>query len=180
MLEELCISELGEAPTEIELWHREQGFAEYLVRFAHTVAIITVSVYDVEEEQVGYMIEQTMYINASEYLPGSASTQSINSEQVLFKVDDQEIYLTESGKEVQEIIDVLETWVVELCADEEGRTDEGLRSRIASLRRERQAIISKLEHLDMGRLSEQMATLNEQFADTQALLAEGGSEQESL
>ena len=176
MLQELCISEMGEAPTEIELWYKEEGFAEYLVRFENMMAVITVSVYDVEEEEIGYMLEQTMYINASEYLQGSALTQSINSEQVLLKVDDKEIYLTNSGGEVQDILDILDTWAGELCSGEVEKAVEDARSRVASLRRERQAIISKLEHLDMGLLSEQIGTLKEQFIHTRTLLADGVAE----
>jgi len=178
MLEELCLAELGEAPIETVLWHGEDGFAEFIVKFEQRVAIITVSVYDVEEEELGFMLEQTMYITASEYLPGSLTTESINSEQVLIKVGGQEIYITDSGKDVQEIIDVIEAWTRELSTGEASRLSESMRSRVASLRRERQAIMSKLEHLDMGRFSEQIADLSAQFASTEALLA-GGEQDEA-
>ena len=181
MLEELCLSEMGEAPLEIKLWHSEEGFAEFIVKFEQRVAIITVSVYDIEEEELGFMLEQTMYINASEYLPESITTQSINSEQVLIKVGDQDIYLTDSGRDVVEIIDIIEAWTRELSTGEASRFSESMRSRVASLRRERQAIISKLEHLDMGRFSEQIDTLSTLLASTEALLADGETgEQESL
>ncbi len=57
MLGELCLAELGEAPIETVLWHGEDGFAEFIVKFEQRVAIITVSVYDVEEEELGFMLD---------------------------------------------------------------------------------------------------------------------------
>ena len=38
MLEQLCLDEIGEIPSEIKLWHLEDGFAEYLVKFENNLA----------------------------------------------------------------------------------------------------------------------------------------------
>ena len=46
MLEQLCLDEIGEIPSEIKLWHLEDGFAEYLVKFENNIALITMSMYD--------------------------------------------------------------------------------------------------------------------------------------
>ena len=48
MLEQLCLDEIGEIPNEIILWHLEEGFAEYLIKFENNIALITMSMYDDE------------------------------------------------------------------------------------------------------------------------------------
>ena len=115
MLEQLCLDEIGEIPSEIKLWHLEDGFAEYLVKFENNIALITMSMYDVEEDGVGYLMEQRLYISPQDYIIGSIKSHSINSEQLLLKVqENQEIYFTDNGGDIQELIELLELWVIEI------------------------------------------------------------------
>ena len=143
MLEQLCLDEIGEIPSEIKLWHLEDGFAEYLVKFENNLALITMSMYDVEEDGVGYLLEQRLYISPQDYIIGSIESHSINSEQLLLKLqENQEIYFTDNGGDMQELIELLELWVIEINSR---KSSDSLRSRFSSLRREKQAINSKIQ-----------------------------------
>ena len=169
MLEQLCLDEIGEIPSEIKLWHLEDGFAEYLVKFENNLALITMSMYDVEEDGVGYLLEQRLYISPQDYIIGSIKSHSINSEQLLLKVqENQEIYFTDNGGDIQELIELLELWVIEINSR---RSSDSLRSRFSSLRREKQAIISKFEQLNFDSIKNDMDFLEQKLKNTQEKLA---------
>ena len=169
MLEQLCLDEIGEIPSEIKLWHLEDGFAEYLVKFENNLALITMSMYDVEEDGVGYLLEQRLYISPQDYIIGSIKSHSINSEQLLLKVqENQEIYFTDNGGDMQELIELLELWVIEINSR---KSSDSLRSRFSSLRREKQAIISKFEQLNFDSIKNDMDFLEQKLKNTQEKLA---------
>ena len=169
MLEQLCLDEIGEIPSEIKLWHLEDGFAEYLVKFENNLALITMSMYDVEEDGVGYLLEQRLYISPQDYIIGSIKSHSINSEQLLLKVqENQEIYFTDNGGDIQELIELLELWVIEINSR---KSSDSLRSRFSSLRREKQAIISKFEQLNFDSIKNDMDFLEQKLKNTQERLA---------
>ena len=169
MLEQLCLDEIGEIPSEIKLWHLEDGFAEYLVKFENNLALITMSMYDVEEDGVGYLLEQRLYISPQDYIIGSIKSHSINSEQLLLKVqENQEIYFTDNGGDMQELIELLELWVIEINSR---KSSDSLRSRFSSLRREKQAIISKYEQLNFDSIKNDMDFLEQKLKNTQEKLA---------
>ena len=169
MLKQLCLDEIGEIPNQIELWHLEDGFAEYLVKFENNIALITMSMYDVEEDGVGYLLEQRIYISPSDYVIGSIKSHSINSEQLLLKIsEDQEIYFTDNGGEIIELIEILESWVVEINSRQ---SSDSLRSRFSSLRREKQAIISKFEQLNLDSIKNDLEKLERKLENTQDKLA---------
>ena len=169
MLEQLCLDEIGEIPSEIKLWHLEDGFAEYLVKFENNIALITMSMYDVEEDGVGYLMEQRLYISPQDYIIGSIKSHSINSEQLLLKVqENQEIYFTDNGGDIQELIELLELWVIEINSR---KSSDSLRSRFSSLRREKQAIISKFEQLNFDSIKNDMDFLEQKLKNTQEKLA---------
>ena len=169
MLEQLCLDEIGEIPSEIKLWHLEDGFAEYLVKFENNLALITMSMYDVEEDGVGYLLEQRLYISPQDYIIGSIKSHSINSEQLLLKVqENQEIYFTDNGGDIQELIELLELWVIEINSR---KSSDSLRSRFSSLRREKQAIISKFEQLNFDSIKNDMDFLEQKLKNTQEKLA---------
>ena len=169
MLEQLCLDEIGEIPSEIKLWHLEDGFAEYLVKFENNLALITMSMYDVEEDGVGYLMEQRLYISPQDYIIGSIKSHSINSEQLLLKVqENQEIYFTDNGGDIQELIELLELWVIEINSR---KSSDSLRSRFSSLRREKQAIISKFEQLNFDSIKNDMDFLEQKLKNTQERLA---------
>ena len=169
MLEQLCLDEIGEIPSEIKLWHLEDGFAEYLVKFENNIALITMSMYDVEEDGVGYLMEQRLYISPQDYIIGSIKSHSINSEQLLLKVqENQEIYFTDNGGDMQELIELLELWVIEINSR---KSSDSLRSRFSSLRREKQAIISKFEQLNFDSIKNDMDFLEQKLKNTQEKLA---------
>ena len=169
MLEQLCLDEIGEIPGEIKLWHLEDGFAEYLVKFENNIALITMSMYDVEEDGVGYLLEQRLYISPQDYIIGSIKSHSINSEQLLLKVrENQEIYFTDNGGDMQELIELLESWVIEINSR---KSSDSLRSRFSSLRREKQAIISKFEQLNFDSIKNDMDFLEKKLKNTQEKLA---------
>ena len=169
MLEQLCLDEIGEIPSEIKLWHLEDGFAEYLVKFENNIALITMSMYDVEEDGVGYLLEQRLYISPQDYIIGSIKSHSINSEQLLLKVqENQEIYFTDNGGDMQELIELLELWVIEINSR---KSSDSLRSRFSSLRREKQAIISKFEQLNFDSIKNDMDFLEQKLKNTQEKLA---------
>ena len=169
MLEQLCLDEIGEIPSEIKLWHLEDGFAEYLVKFENNLALITMSMYDVEEDGVGYLLEQRLYISPQDYIIGSIKSHSINSEQLLLKVqENQEIYFTDNGGDIQELIELLELWVIEIKSR---KSSDSLRSRFSSLRREKQAIISKFEQLNFDSIKNDMDFLEQKLKNTQERLA---------
>ena len=169
MLEQLCLDEIGEIPSEIKLWHLEDGFAEYLVKFENNLALITMSMYDVEEDGVGYLLEQRLYISPQDYIIGSIKSHSINSEQLLLKVqENQEIYFTDNGGDMQELIELLELWVIEINSR---KSSDSLRSRFSSLRREKQAIISKFEQLNFDSIKNDMDFLEQKLKNTQERLA---------
>ena len=169
MLEQLCLDEIGEIPNQIELWHLEDGFAEYLVKFENNLALITMSMYDVEEDGVGYLLEQRIYISPTDYVIGSIKSHSINSEQILLKIsEDQEIYFTDNGGEIGEFIEILESWVVEINSRQ---STDSLRSRFSSLRREKQAIISKFEQLNLDSIKNDLEKLEQKLENTQDKLA---------
>ena len=169
MLEQLCLDEIGEIPSEIKLWHLEDGFAEYLVKFENNIALITMSMYDVEEDGVGYLMEQRLYISPQDYIIGSIKSHSINSEQLLLKVqENQEIYFTDNGGDIQELIELLELWVIEINSR---KASDSLRSRFSSLRREKQAIISKFEQLNFDSIKNDMDFLEQKLKNTQEKLA---------
>jgi len=169
MLEQLCLDEIGEIPSEIKLWHLEDGFAEYLVKFENNIALITMSMYDVEEDGVGYLMEQRLYISPQDYIIGSIKSHSINSEQLLLKVqENQEIYFTDNGGDMQELIELLELWVIEIKSR---KSSDSLRSRFSSLRREKQAIISKFEQLNFDSIKNDMDFLEQKLKNTQEKLA---------
>ncbi|MAO69821.1 MAG: hypothetical protein CL983_01920 [Euryarchaeota archaeon] len=169
MLEQLCLDEIGEIPSEIKLWHLEDGFAEYLVKFENNIALITMSMYDVEEDGVGYLLEQRLYISPQDYIIGSIKSHSINSEQLLLKVrENQEIYFTDNGGDMQELIELLESWVIEINSR---KSSDSLRSRFSSLRREKQAIISKFEQLNFDSIKNDMDFLEKKLKNTQEKLA---------
>jgi len=178
MLEQLCLDEIGEIPNQIELWHLEDGFAEYLVKFENNIALITMSMYDVEEDGVGYLLEQRIYISPSDYVNGSIKSHSINSEQLLLKISkEQEIYFTDNGGNITELIEILETWVLEINSRQ---STESLRSRFSSLRREKQAIISKLDQLNMDSVRNNLGKLEQKLKNTQEKLAGREIKEESL
>lgn len=169
MLEQLCLDEIGEIPSEIKLWHLEDGFAEYLVKFENNLALITMSMYDVEEDGVGYLLEQRLYISPQDYIIGSIKSHSINSEQLLLKLqENQEIYFTDNGGDIQELIELLELWVIEINSR---KSSDSLRSRFSSLRREKQAIISKFEQLNFDSIKNDMDFLEQKLKNTQEKLA---------
>jgi len=169
MLEQLCLDEIGEIPTQIELWHLEDGFAEYLVKFENNIALITMSMYDVEEDGVGYLLEQRIYISPSKYEVGSIKSHSINSEQILLKItNNQEIYFTDNGGNISELIEILESWVVDINSRQ---SSDSLRSRFSSLRREKQAIISKFEQLNLDSIKQDLRKLERKLEETQNKLA---------
>ena len=169
MLEQLCLDEIGEIPSEIKLWHLEDGFAEYLVKFENNLALITMSIYDVEEDGVGYLLEQRLYISPQDYIIGSIKSHSINSEQLLLKLqENQEIYFTDNGGDIQELIELLELWVIEINSR---KSSDSLRSRFSSLRREKQAIISKFEQLNFDSIKNDMDFLEQKLKNTQEKLA---------
>ena len=169
MLEQLCLDEIGEIPSEIKLWHLEDGFAEYLVKFENNIALITMSMYDVEEDGVGYLLEQRLYISPQDYIIGSIKSHSINSEQLLLKIqENQEIYFTDNGGDMQELIQLLELWVIEINSR---KSSDSLRSRFSSLRREKQAIISKFEQLNFDSIKNDMDFLEQKLKNTQERLA---------
>ena len=169
MLEQLCLDEIGEIPSEIKLWHLEDGFAEYLVKFENNLALITMSMYDVEEDGVGYLLEQRLYISPQDYIIGSIKSHSINSEQLLLKLqENQEIYFTDKGGDMQELIELLELWVIEINSR---KSSDSLRSRFSSLRREKQAIISKFEQLNFDSIKNDMDFLEQKLKNTQEKLA---------
>ena len=169
MLEQLCLDEIGEIPSEIKLWHLEDGFAEYLVKFENNIALITMSMYDVEEDGVGYLMEQRLYISPQDYIIGSIKSHSINSEQLLLKLqENQEIYFTDNGGDIQELIELLELWVIEINSR---KSSDSLRSRFSSLRREKQAIISKFEQLNFDSIKNDMDFLEQKLKNTQEKLA---------
>ncbi|MAK05328.1 MAG: hypothetical protein CMA03_05545 [Euryarchaeota archaeon] len=169
MLEQLCLDEIGEIPNEIILWHLEEGFAEYLIKFENNIALITMSMYDVEEDGIGYLLEQRLYISPQNYISGSIESHSINSEQLLLKItENQEIYFTDNGKDIQNLIDVLESWVIEINSKQ---SSDNLRSRFSSLRREKQAIISKFEQLNFEAIKKDMDYLEQKLKNTQQKLA---------
>lgn len=169
MLEQLCLDEIGEIPSEIKLWHLEDGFAEYLVKFENNIALITMSMYDVEEDGVGYLLEQRLYISPQDYIIGSIKSHSINSEQLLLKLqENQEIYFTDNGGDMQELIQLLELWVIEINSR---KSSDSLRSRFSSLRREKQAIISKFEQLNFDSIKNDMDFLEQKLKNTQESLA---------
>lgn len=169
MLEQLCLDEIGEIPSEIKLWHLEDGFAEYLVKFENNIALITMSMYDVEEDGVGYLLEQRLYISPQDYIIGSIKSHSINSEQLLLKLqENQEIYFTDNGGDMQELIQLLELWVIEINSR---KSSDSLRSRFSSLRREKQAIISKFEQLNFDSIKNDMDFLEQKLKNTQERLA---------
>ena len=169
MLEQLCLDEIGEIPSEIKLWHLEDGFAEYLVKFENNLALITMCMYDVEEDGVGYLLEQRLYISPQDYIIGSIKSHSINSEQLLLKVqENQEIYFTDNGGDMQELIELLELWVIEINSR---KSSDSLRSRFSSLRREKQAIISKFEQLNFDSIKNDMDFLEQKLKNTQEKLA---------
>ena len=178
MLEQLCLDEIGEIPNQIELWHLEDGFAEYLVKFENNIALITMSMYDVEEDGIGYLLEQRIYISPSDYVNGSIKSHSINSEQLLLKIsEDQEIYFTDSGGNIAELIEILETWVVEINSRQ---STDSLRSRFSSLRREKQAIISKLDQLNLDSVKNDLGKLEQKLKNTQDKLAGREIKEDSL
>ena len=169
MLEQLCLDEIGEIPSQIELWHLEDGFAEYVVKFENNIALITMSMYDVEEDGVGYILEQRLYISPSDYVLGSIKSHSINSEQLLLKISEsQEIYFTDNGGEISKLINTLESWVNEINSR---HSSDGLRSRFSSLRREKQAIISKFEQLKLDSIRSDLGKLEQKLKNTQDKLA---------
>ncbi len=169
MLKQICLDEIGDIPNQIELWHLEDGFAEYLVKFENNIALITMSMYDVEEDGVGYLLEQRIYISPSDYVIGSIKSHSINSEQLLLKIsEDQEIYFTDNGGEIIELIEILESWVVEINSRQ---SSDSLRSRFSSLRREKQAIISKFEQLNLDSIKNDLEKLERKLENTQDKLA---------
>ena len=169
MLEQLCLDEIGEIPSEIKLWHLEDGFAEYLVKFENNIALITMSMYDVEEDGIGYLLEQRLYISPQDYIIGSIKSHSINSEQLLLKLqENQEIYFTDNGGDMQELIQLLELWVIEINSR---KSSDSLRSRFSSLRREKQAIISKFEQLNFDSIKNDMDFLEQKLKNTQESLA---------
>ena len=169
MLEQLCLDEIGEIPSEIKLWHLEDGFAEYLVKFENNIALITMSMYDVEEDGVGYLMEQRLYISPQDYIIGSIKSHSINSEQLLLKLqENQEIYFTDNGGDIQELMEMLELWVIEINSR---KSSDSLRSRFSSLRREKQAIISKFEQLNFDSIKNDMDFLEQKLKNTQEKLA---------
>ena len=169
MLEQLCLDEIGEIPSEIKLWHLEDGFAEYLVKFENNLALITMSMYDVEEDGVGYLLEQRLYISPQDYIIGSIKSHSINSEQLLLKIqENQEIYFTDNGGDMQELIELLELWVIEINSR---KSSDSLRSRFSSLRREKQAINSKFEQLNFDSIKNDMDFLEQKLKNTQEKLA---------
>ena len=169
MLEQLCLDEIGEIPSEIKLWHLEDGFAEYLVKFENNIALISMSMYDVEEDGVGYLLEQRLYISPQDYIIGSIKSHSINSEQLLLKLqENQEIYFTDNGGDIQELIELLELWVIEINSR---KSSDSLRSRFSSLRREKQAIISKFEQLNFDSIKNDMDFLEQKLKNTQEKLA---------
>ncbi len=178
MLEQLCLDEIGEIPNEIELWHLEDGFAEYLVRFENNIALITMSMYDVEEDGVGYILEQRLYISPAEYINGSIESYSINSEQILLKISDsREIYFTDNGNDIVNLIETLELWVVEINSK---LSSDSLRSRFSSLRREKQAIISKFEQLNLDPIKDDLEKLEQKLKNTQNKLAGNEVKEELL
>lgn len=169
MLEQLCLEEIGEIPTEIKLWHLEDGFAEYLVRFENNIALISMSMYDVEEDGVGYLLEQRLYISPSNYISGSIRSHSINSEQILLKIsENQEIYFTENGGNINDLIEILENWVSEITSK---HSSDNLRSRFSSLRREKMAIISKIEQLDLESINKNLNQVEIKLNNTKDKLA---------
>ena len=169
MLEQRCLDEIGEIPSEIKLWHLEDGFAEYLVKFENNLALITMSMYDVEEDGVGYLLEQRLYISPQDYIIGSIKSHSINSEQLLLKIqENQEIYFTDNGGDILELIELLELWVIEIKSR---KSSDSLRSRFSSLRREKQAIISKFEQLNFDSIKNDMDFLEQKLKNTQEKLA---------
>ena len=178
MLEQLCLDEIGEIPTEIELWHFEDGFAEYLVRFENNIALITMSVYDVEEDGIGYILEQRLYISPSDYIKGSIESQSINSEQILLKIsENKEIYFTDNGNDILNLIEIIESWVIEINSR---LSSDSLRSRFSSLRREKQAIISKFEQLNLEPIKNDLKKLEQKLKNTQDKLAGNEIKEELL
>ncbi len=169
MLEQLCLDEIGEIPNEIKLWHLEDGFAEYLVKFENNIALITMSMYDVEEDGVGYLLEQRLYITPSDYISGTMKSHSINSEQILLKIsENQEIYFTDNGGNINDLIEILEEWVSEINSK---HSSDNLRSRFSSLRRERQAIISKIEQLNLESIKNDLENIETKLYNTQNKLA---------
>ncbi len=169
MLEQLCLDEIGEIPNEIKLWHLEDGFAEYLVKFENNLALITMSMYDVEEDGIGYLLEQRLYISPQDYIIGSIESHSINSEQLLLKIkENQEIYFTDNGGDIHDLIESLESWVIEINSRQ---SSDSLRSRFSSLRREKQAIISKFEQLNFDSIKNDMEYLEQKLKNTQERLA---------
>jgi hypothetical protein len=178
MLEQLCLDEIGEIPTEIELWHFEDGFAEYLVRFENNIALITMSMYDVEEDGIGYILEQRLYISPSDYIKGSIESQSINSEQILLKIsENKEIYFTDNGNDILNLIEIIESWVIEINSR---LSSDSLRSRFSSLRREKQAIISKFEQLKLEPIKDDLKKLKQKLKNTQDKLAGNEIKEELL
>ena len=169
MLEQLCLDEIGEIPNEIKLWHLEDGFAEYLVKFENNIALITMSMYDVEEDGVGYLLEQRLYISPSDYISGTITSRSINSEQILLKIsENQEIYFTDNGGNIADLIEILENWVSEINSK---YSSGNLRSRFSSLRRERQAIISKIDQLNLDSIKNDLENIEIKLNNTQNKLA---------
>lgn len=178
MLEQLCLDEIGEIPNQIELWHLEDGFAEYLVKFENNIALITMSMYDVEEDGIGYILEQRLYITPSDYVLGSIKSHSINSEQLLLKIsENQEIYFTDNGEDIIKLLDTLETWVIDIKSR---HSSDSLRSRFSSLRREKQAIISKFEQLKLDSIRNDLDNLEQKLKNTQDKLAGKKVEEELL
>ena len=169
MLEQLCPDEIGEIPNKIKLWHLEDGFAEYLVRFENNIALITMSMYDVEEDGVGYLLEQRLYISPSNYISGSIRSHTINSEQILLKISkDQEIYFTDNGGNINDLIEILEDWVCDITSKQ---SSDNLRSRFSSLRREKMAIISKIEQINLDSISKNLSQIEKKLYKTKNRLA---------
>jgi len=160
MLLDWCESELGELPIECIMWHEMEDISEFLVRFRTRVGLISVLAWSSDDDR-GMEIEQHMFIQPSNWYPGSIDVEEKDGNFIRVIFEDSQVDFTAS-EESGTLKEILEDWLLSMREDERNKVELNASEktrRISSLKRQREEIDRKLGHASLEHIEKDIANI---------------------